>query len=387
MRAPFTKYILNYKLQGFFLLLVITTLCIEAAYAVQPRSGYFSDVDLQPIGTADITIAETEPAVVLVFAVDQKTADITRQFDEWYNNSLSLPEVNVFAVAVNTANMSNDIVLEAINQRNLSVPVFLASEDMLHGDDFRLFVLDGGLAVERFSSFDVPVINAALARLGIPTPEFGLPGTAPAATPAPTPDTTSSVVPPAESMTTTTTTVAVTDAEPTSQVAGGEMEDNIYVNDNYGFTVEFPPGWKYQIAAKEDGAVAIEPTGSEMDMRVWSIPAEEATSPQDYVDQRLESLARKQTTRVNVERRFEVREDGRQGLDVTYNYAKPIDANIPARGLLLYRGRIQVFLDDGQIKAASVEAPAGEFTAMIRMIDSFFRSFEVQPAAYSSPVL
>jgi hypothetical protein len=116
-------------------------------------------------------------------------------------------------------------------------------------------------------------------------------------------------------------------------------------------------------------------------------------NPQEYVDNTLDALARKYRTRVNVDRRFNVRADGQDGLDVSYVYTRPINADTPAAGGLLYRGRMQVFISNGSVLAASVEAPTGEFMAATPTIESFFRTFKVlpgdnQPAAgYNSPIL
>src|SRR5690606_25290301 len=133
---------------------------------------------------------------------------------EWYLND-NRPEVNVYAIAVNTADLSPDVVLEAINQRNLAFPVYVAAADILHGDSYRLFVVDNDRAVERFSTFDPAMLIAALNRLGIAVPEGGsvvAPEPAPGiAEPEPTPATAPEVV---ESITTTTTTVS--EAEPSS---------------------------------------------------------------------------------------------------------------------------------------------------------------------------
>ncbi len=331
-------------------------------YAVQPSDGFFFGIEMDPVGNAAVTALETEPAVALIFAADQKTADVTRQFNEWYN-SPSRPAVEAYAIAVEPGDTSSEVLLEAINQRKLDMPVFIARSDMLLGDDFRIVVLNNDQEVQRFTTLDVAGVNDALAGLGITIPEQQ--------TPASNVETGAGTLPDGSaysSVTTTTTTDPV--------ILGGPKGDSLYLNETYGMSIQFPPGWRYQVAANQDGAVAFEPTGSKMDMRLWALAAEGINSAQEYMDQTLEALAEENRTRVNVERNIRVVQDGSAGVDVTYNYTRLIDGAVPARGALLYRGRIKVFLAKGVIKAARVAAPSGEFLALFPTINSFISSFE-----------
>jgi hypothetical protein len=123
-----------------------------------------------------------------------------------------------------------------------------------------------------------------------------------------------------------------------------------------------------------------------MDMRVWALPAGPVQTPQAYIDETLESLAQRLKVRVNVDRRFPVDDNGEPGVDITYSYTKPFDQGNPARGGLLYRGRMQVFVDEGYVKAVSVDAPSGEFKAALDMIEKFFLSFEIRPEDIPSSV-
>lgn len=368
-----------------------------SAVAVAPNDGFFYGIDMEPVGTASIATVETEPAVALVFAVDQATAEITRQFDQWYAGS-PLPGVEVYAIAVEPADISREVILEAINQRKLQMPVFLVRNDMLLGDDYRLLVLNNDAEVERFTSLDFAGVNAALQSIGADAP-------APAATPDPADapvtepadpadpevvvETDSGVLPDGSTYTRITTTTRTRE----ERTRGGTGEDSVYVNTRFGFTVTFPPEWQYQVAAKEDGAVAIPPRGSQTDMRVWALPAGPVQTPQQYIDETLEALAQRLKTRVNVDRRFNVSDNGEPGIDITYNYTKPFESENPAKGGLLYRGRMQVFVDEGYVKAVSVDAPSGEFNSARAVIESFFLSFQIRPediptpAEYDSPAI
>lgn len=359
-------------------------------HAVQPSDGFFFGIEMDPVGTASVTALETEPAVVLIFAADQKTADITRQFNEWYN-SPSRPAVEVYAIAVEPGDMSRDVLLEAINQRDLQMPVFLARSDMLLGDDFRVVVLNDDQEVQRFTTLDQAGVNAALATLGIaiPDPPAASVTTPTSASPSSPPPATTNLADPS-TYSPPDETVRPDGVSPPA-IRGGPGGDSNYINNTYGMAIRFPADWRYQVAAQQDGAVAYSPTGSKMYMRLWALPAEGVDSPQAYVDKTLEALAETNGTRVNVERKLQVMQGGMAGLDVTYNYTRLIDGAIPARGALLYRGRLKVFLDNGIIKAARVAAPSGEFLATFPLIDSYILSFENKPAenpaatGYNSP--
>ncbi len=352
--------------------------------AVQPADGFFYGIEMDPVGDAPVTIVESEPAVALVFAADQKTAEITRLFNQWYN-SPSRPDVSVFAIAVEPGDISRQVLVEAINQRDLQMPVFIARSDMLLGDDFRLLVLNDDQEVQRFTTLDAAGVNKALAGLGITIPEPPPPAPVdPVGAAIPPVVIEPSYTPPDDgsdySVTTTTVTTTTVKAPPTEM--GGANGDPFYVNYKYGMAIQFPPGWRYQVAAQQDGAVAFEPSGSKMDMRLWALPAE-LSNPQEYVDKTMEALAQKNGTRVNVERKVRVTQGGFSGLDITYNYTRLLDGSVPSRGALLYRGRLKVYLDNGTIKAARVAAPSREFLAMFPIINSFINSFENRPASVS----
>jgi hypothetical protein len=349
--------------------------------AVQPQDGYFYGVEMQPVGAADITVVENEPAVALVFAIDEKNAEVTRQFDAWFQ-STDRPQVQVYAIAVNPEGLSNEVALEAINQRDLHMPVFLAASDMLLGDDYRVLVLNEDSETARFSTLDLAGVYDELKKIGV-----SVTAPAPVLAPTPAPVPAATPVPPAAITTTTvtatTTTVVSPSTKPDPLILGGDGDSGIYINNLYGMRVQFPPGWQYRVAGKRDGAVAIAPEGSEMDMRIWALPADGVSSPQDYVDQRLKSIAETNRTRVHVERHVRVLRSGRDSVDVTYTYTKPIDPEAPARGGLVWRGRMLVFLDDNYVKAAGVSAPSGPFMAAYPVIESFMHSFEISPSDIS----
>lgn len=340
---------------------IVAGLLIPASsWADAPADGFFYGIDMEPIAGAVITTVETEPAVALVFAVDQKTADVTKAFDDWYLRT-DRPQVTVYAIGVVPDGLSRDVALEAIQQRALHMPVFLANSDMLLGDDFRISVLNDDAEVSRFTTLDVDGVYAALKGEGVTIPT-------PVSTPAP-----QAVVEEPLEPAPTTANPAVADS-----IRGGtDGKPNLYVNDQYGMQVLFPPGWQFQVAGQGDGAVAIAPKESQLDMRIWALPADSGIStPQDYVDQRLENLAQKYKTRVNIERHLRVVRNGHSSVDVTYTFTRPLNEAAPARGGMVYRGRMMVYLEDGNVKAAGVEAPAGHFMAAFPLVNSFIRSFE-----------
>lgn len=358
------------------------------ALADQPSVGYFTGVELTPIGAADIKTAETEPAVALIFELTEDTVQATRQFSAWYN-SPDRPQVNAFAIAVVPPELSAEVAAEAITQRKLPMPVFRAEADMLLGDAYRLVVLNDDAEVARFETMDLAGTYKALQEAGVdasmPVPALEPePAPAPEAEPAPAET-------PAPPVDLDAPAPAATPASEEPLLLGGKGDNGIYINNLYQMRVQFPPGWQYRVAGKRDGAVAVLPAGGQMDMRIWAMPAGDITTPQAYIDQRLDTIARRNSTRVNIERRLEVVIGGQRSLDVTYTYTVPLNSAIPARGGLIWRGRMRVFVQDDVIKAAGVSAPSAEFMAAFPLIDSFIRSFEnvsgenFPDGRYSSP--
>jgi len=361
--------------------------------------GYFTGVDLEPLGAANISTVEKEPAVALVFAVDQKTAQATSQFNDWYAGATD-PKLTVYAIAVAPEGLSHDVAVEAINQRDLKMPVFLARANLLLGDDIRLSVLNDDQEVERYTTMDLTGANAALAKLGIavsavPPAAPAVPAATPAVAVAPAAPVVSPAVPPAVAPALPAATPPLPAPTPDDEplILGGPDGDPVYRNELYGFSVMFPPRWSYKVAAKDDGAVAIPPTASPLDMRAYGVFDDSVETPQQYIDKTLDALAKKYATRVTIDRRVEVQTPGMDGVDISYSYARPLHPENPALGGLRYRGRMLVYVKDGTVKAAMVEGSTGPFMATMPIIDSFFRSFQTfpvdnaPPSGYNSPTI
>lgn len=336
---------------------------------------------MEPVGSAVIETVEQEPAVALLFAIDQETAEVTRQFDAWYQGER--PDVTVFAIAVVPDGISRAVALEALEQRKLTMPVFLAASDVLLGESYRVVVLNDDMEVARFQSLDLSGVYQALDEIGVDVPESpAVPPETPARTTA---DSTTVTQPLREGLLRVTESEqqASTTGDPTEHsppaddlILGGEGQPGDYKNNIYGMEVEFPPGWRFRVAGRRDGAVAIAPRGSQMDLRIWALPANGLSSPQSYVNQRLESIGQRSRTPVRVERQVAVIRDGGQSIDITYAYTRPLDAAGPGRSIL-WRGRMLVILHNGYLKVAGATAPNAEFMGSQHLIESFIRSFQV----------
>ncbi len=101
-----------------------------------------------------------------------------------------------------------------------------------------------------------------------------------------------------------------------------------------------------------------------------------ATSPVQYIDDYLSGIGDLNRTRVSVDRRLVVEDDDIRGRDYIYSYLRLLDPEDPASGSTRFRGRVQVFVHGGYIKAAAAEGPAGEFDAMMQeIVEPFFLSF------------
>lgn len=355
---------------------MIAGLPVAVAVGAQPNDGFFYGVNLEPLNAEVIKTVESEPAVALVFSATQDTEDITAQFNRWYGQ-VQGSNVNVFAIAVVPSGETQETAANGIRQRNLTMPVFVAASDMLLGDTFRLLVLNDDQEVARYTTADFAGVKAALKGIGITVPD-GAGAAVPTATPAP--------VAPGSVEEQILAEATPAPAAREARVLGGSGGSAIYRNDEYGFEVEFPPNWQYRVPGKNDGAIAEVPSGSRLDMRVWSVPAGSTSNAQAYIDSTLDGLARKHKARVDVNQKFRVTARGKEGLDVSYVFTRPMDGGNPARGSLLYRGRMQVFVDGDTIKAAAVEGPSGEFMASMPVINSFLKSFKLVPVMGSAPV-
>ncbi len=359
---------------------MLLTVSVPAS-AAAPSDGYFYGIDMDPVGSAVIETVEQEPAVALLFAIDQDTAEVTQQFDAWYQGER--PDITVFAIAVAPEGISQEVALEALEQRKLTMPVFLAGSDVLLGESYRVVVLNDDMEIARFQSLDVSGVYQTLEQIGVEVPEI------PAASVEPTTQT-------AEASTTVTqpsrqgmlrvneydppapATTAPTESSPPNEelILGGEGQPGDYKNNIYGMEVTFPPNWRFRVAGRRDGAVAIPPRGSQIDLRIWAMPANGLASPQSYVNQRLEAIGQRSRTPVRVERQTAIIRDGGQSIDITYAYTRPLDAAGPGRSVL-WRGRMLVVLHGRYIKVAGATAPNAEFLASAPLIDSFIRSFQV----------
>jgi hypothetical protein len=386
-------------LRSFFLL-AIFAFATTQSFARVAQSGYFRGTDFEPFGSARFSLLSDEPALVLIFATDAKTADITKQFDKWYQGN-SRPAINIFGIAVAPADISPEVSHEAVDQRSLNYPVFLARTDLLLGENFKLVLINKGEVVQSFQTLDFPAIEKASRQLTTtaqsstanadsPMPGVVTPTPSPrtviepsrAAVPSPSP----SIAPPVATVSihvsdttaptplggvaeTVTTAVIAASTEPA-------LKTGTYENTRYRMSAEFPPEWTYQEARNGDGAVGNPPPRAHLNLRVWAIALNSSKDPFDYISESLDSLGLKYDSHVSVERKFVVKDDELQGADETYNYSRPPRDSHPGAPPVLWLGRMQVFVVDSTVKAASAEAPASEFSAAQPLINSFFESFD-----------
>ncbi|MGI8906841.1 MAG: hypothetical protein ACR2IE_10160 [Candidatus Sumerlaeaceae bacterium] len=327
------------------------------------KTGYFAGLDLVPMQGARITQLEQDPAAVLIFAADANSVDATTKFDQWFRDP-NRPRVNVYAVSIGPEDTSFEVISEILRQRELHVPAFhVRGSNLLQGRESRLLVLDKGGQIKReLNGLDFAALNAELGAPGTTAAAAGSPASTaismdggPVATPTPT---------------STSTVVEVDSSEP------------VYHNQQFGMTVQFPPGWNYRIARNGDGAVSKSPRGK-LDLRVWAVPNTSSAgggagqmSPSEYIQQFTKSIGEQNQSEVNTERRFVVEDEEVKGRDYIYNYSRLLDPGNPAAGSARYRARIQVFDSNGMLKVAGAEAPIREFDAAANtVIEPFFLGF------------
>lgn len=353
----------------------IAAICFAVSLAAtgiaQPvASGYFRGMQFDPMLGAEPQVLTADPAVVLIFSPTSQNADIVAKFDAWYRTEKP-PNVIAFGIVSGTTEYPIDVVEEVLRQRDLKIPVFF-TQSPLEGTGDRVLVIQNARA-KPVADVSAAGINAALtapAGLAVATPR-------PAVSPATTilPDTTPATAeapPPVEAGTPVTTEPV--GSQPLRRGRG------TYTNERYGFTVTFPAGRTYIEAQNGDGALSKSPDTSSLDFRVWASSNSStdegrpgAMDMSEYLKRHLSFIAEEYATRVNVDRKFQIRDDAIEGRDYTYTFVR----TSPSTGRRYeVRGRIQVFEVNGVFKVANVEGDADEFDRRSAEIEQYMLSFE-----------
>lgn len=316
------------------------------------EKGYFTGINLTPLSGATMTMAAADPAAVIVFSTDASSIEATKQFSAWQQQPHSY-EYAIFGVVQVREDQPREMAEEVLNQRGIGFPVFSTRADLLQGQSSRVLLISRGEA-DRLASVDPAAIEARMneyaAKAGAKPAAGSQPGAA--ASPPPSP-------------------------------ASGESvsRDPVYANTRFDYSVQFPRGWEYRIADNKDGAVAKPPPGVNLDFRVWAAPNQEIAQGDpgkmtvvEYVNRHIAFISEDIKGRVDIDRKFIVRDDNTEGRDYSYSYTRT--AAEPGKPAGRIRGRIQVFDSGGVFKVAGAEGPAAEFERSQEMIEDFIVSFK-----------
>lgn len=304
------------------------------------EKGPWAGRELTPIGAADASIAEAPLAVAFVCRHGGANYEQLSRFDGWARSEAS-GGTPAFAVIVLENEEQRDVVEEVVTQRQLHVPTFTTTEELLNeNEQTQVFLLSDGQA-KKLGALEFGVLNSELGRHRTTSPPLA---TAAAATTSP---------------------VRVQSKNP------------LYVNQRYEFSVRWPRGWNYKVARSNDGAVGVAPEGSALEARVWAAPEIKSMDPSDpppYVQIKdyLKFVKTRAVGEVQVENKLKVFDGDIEGRDYTYTYVRAGKDGQPGQK---YRGRVQAFVVDGVAKLICVEGPEEEFKRSEETIDQFIYSF------------
>ena len=392
----------------------------EIAESTPPPSGaFFTPLRLKARrGGATRYLLVKDPVAVLVFSTGPGGVAATDRFVKWATDPGRRYRGTVLAIVVQTSAIPDEVLEEVLSQRDLPIPIFSTSRDLLKGRDTRLLAVRGGrgkdvpaddfAALERDLgvAVDLRVTRAPARPSGIriedsrstpatePDPAAAqriielpdelsassIPAPTPATTPPPTPISapTAAATPELPPALAPTPTPIAADAGP-------------YRNARFGLQVVFPDGVRFASARSGDGAVGrpTSPSASAdgLDLRVWASAAasdEAGLAVPDraarFVARRLRQIELETGRRPVVTKRFVVDDEGQSGMEVEFEFVRPASAASAAESAapptpVRMKGRLQVFAGTTHDKAVSAEwnsdAPAHATGAVEAFVESF----------------
>jgi hypothetical protein len=303
------------------------------------QKGPLAGKNVLPVGHADVTVAESPMAAMMVIKHAPANYDKLARFDAALQTTMTAG-IPAFALVELDNEDQLDVVEEVVGQRGIRLPVFGTTEDLLGENEAKLYILVDGRAL-LVEGLDFEKLLSELTSRRQSATESGR---SDAATSAP------ALLP---------------------------AKNPLYVNQRYEFSVRWPPGWNYRVARNNDGAVGVAPPGSGLEARVWAAPEIKSNDPSDppaYVQIKdyLNFLKTQARGEIRVESKLKVFDGDIEGRDYTYSYERAGNGVKPDQK---YRGRIQAFVVDGVAKLICVEGPEEEFRREENTVDKFIYSF------------
>lgn len=306
-------------------------LCTTVQAEVQ-TDGSWAGTNITPVNTADPALLVREPAIVLLFRPEPEQFAAIRQFEQFAGIKKDAGFA-VYGLAVPKGGQTDEILMEIVIQKNLSVPVFVGRTSVLGRENLKMVVIkDGRITPIATGDF----VAAELA---------------------------------------TAVGTAAADGTTSAPVKPKVKKPSRYVNRTSDFVVRFPKAWDYKISRNGDGAVGEPPAGTTLDLRIWTTRnAPDGTSGEnvtirEYLDIYLKTLGTQASTTVDVDKSFSVEDGDSVGREYIYSYAT-------ADGTKM-RGRVQGFKHEGTFKVVRAEGPADQFQSNSRTIETFIGSFRV----------
>lgn len=346
------------------------------------ESGYFKGKNISSVTAPNLSPITKEPAAVFVFESSAETNAESQKFNEWVKKTKSKTNLAIWGLVKVPSGTSKELVEEAVRQRNLDFPLYYTSEEVLHKTHSSVLLINNGKVQKSFPIIADSELDQAINSLRIITQS-----------PAENPPSVS------ESSTQTLTTSTADLIKDLKEVSSdsntdltsssiGENEnsvalsgDGVYFNSEFNFSLTFPESWNWVQSANADGAVG-KSNRSQVEFRAWGTQLADMyqARPSAYIQNSLKNLEKQTANPVTIERELMVSLNGNTGSDVIYNFSKPLNPDNLAQGYLRYKGRIQVFIINGIIKAISSDGPINEYNMNSSSIDSMFDSFDPNPA-------
>jgi hypothetical protein len=143
-----------------------------------------------------------------------------------------------------------------------------------------------------------------------------------------------------------------------------------YENPAYPYEIAYPKGWTAVIANPEQVEFR-GPAGQQVEVVTQAVPPGKALPLPAYVDAQIETLRRKLTNPVELQRQRLALPNKQAGVEVDLTWTGVAG---PQRVLLLY------VLDGGVAFALRADAPASAFATERRLLEGSLRSFSLTPS-------
>lgn len=368
----------------FWFVLSIVVIFNADAYSALISDGYFKGKQIYPTKNADMKLITTEPSVVFVFESSAETIEESKKFNDWYRTASANKTLSLWGLVKVPQSTSKELVEEALYQRNLEFPVFYTYDNYLDGTQTTILLISNSKIQKAFNTINDSEISQAIRSLSpvLPSGESDSSTTVAMASSDALQNSSTDTQTIINDLKSVSSDTVATSSLPQSSAKTTEVTSGYgtYYNNQFAFSVQFPDLWNWIESVNQDGAVGKNPQ-SRVIYRAWGAQLSDMyqSRPISYVQTSLKNLEKQTANPVVIERELIVSFNGSTGSDVIYTFSRPVNPSNMNEGFLRFKGRIQVFIINGVIKAVSAEAPINEFTMHNVALEAYFNSFDPSP--------